>query len=73
MKRLSAAALYFFALSLLLFAAYLNFFRTDTEAPSPSHSKTTAGRAKGTVLVSDPEQYLKGSDKENESDARRTK
>jgi len=51
------------------FCGLSQFFKIDTEAPSPSHSQT-AGRAKGTVLVTDPEQYVKRSDKENESGVR---
>lgn len=53
-KRISMVA-NFFAFNLLFFALYLNFIHKDSNAvtvPGP------ASTVKGTVLVTNPEQYL---------------
>lgn len=60
MKKRISRVLNFFAFNLLFFALYLNFIHKDSivqAAPAPKN--TTASTTKGTVLVSNPEQYLK--------------
>ena len=59
MKKRISRVLNFFAFNLLFFALYLNFIHKDnntTASPAPKTANTTA--VKGTVLVSNPEQYL---------------
>ena len=58
MKKRISRILNFFAFNLLFFALYLNFIHKDSNAqPAPSPKSSTTA-AKGTVLVSNPEQYL---------------
>jgi hypothetical protein len=60
MKSRAYRALNFLALSLLLFAAYLNFIRKDREPTfQTSSAPMVTNTAKETVLVTNPEQYLK--------------
>jgi hypothetical protein len=59
MKQRTYRALNIFALCLLLFAGYLNFFRKDKDAATqlePRSKKPDA--SKNTVLVTDREQHL---------------
>jgi hypothetical protein len=60
MKKRISRVLNFFAFNLLFFALYLNFIHKDTSAQTIQVSKPTvaATTAKGTVLVTNPEQYL---------------
>jgi hypothetical protein len=65
MKKRISRVLNFFAFNLLFFALYLNFIHKDNNSQSVPASKTTAATApKGTVLVSNPEQYLNKIHKE---------
>ncbi|MEJ7911504.1 MAG: hypothetical protein WKF70_00010 [Chitinophagaceae bacterium] len=57
-KRISMMA-NFFAFNLLFFALYLNFIHTDSNAVAAVNGNTTLTPNKGTVLVNDPEKYLK--------------
>lgn len=61
MKRRITRVLNFFAFNLLFFALYLNFIHKDNSAQTMPAPKTSAVSTtiKGTVLVSNPEQYLK--------------
>jgi hypothetical protein len=66
MKKRISRVLNFFAFNLLFFALYLNFVHKDNNSqtlPAASKSSVTAS-SKGTVLVSNPEQYLNKSHKE---------
>jgi hypothetical protein len=59
MKRRVRKIANFFAFNLLFFALYLNFIHKDkTAAAAPSAQQTTAAFS-GTVLVDNPDQYLK--------------
>ncbi|MFL5811189.1 MAG: hypothetical protein ACJ749_16825 [Flavisolibacter sp.] len=59
MKKRISRVLNFFAFNLLFFALYLNFIHKDSNSqPSPAPKSTTASSVKGTVLVTNPEQYL---------------
>ena len=61
MKKRIHRVLNFFALNLLFFALYLNFIHKDINqqelAPRKS-APSAAAAVQGTVLVSNPEQYL---------------
>lgn len=59
MKKRISRVLNFFAFNLLFFALYLNFVHKDSnpQATGPVPANTAA--IKRTVLVSNPEQYLK--------------
>lgn len=61
MKRRITRVLNFFAFNLLFFALYLNFIHKDNNVQAIPAAKTSAVSTtmKGTVLVSNPEQYLK--------------
>ena len=61
MKRRITRVLNFFAFNLLFFALYLNFIHKDNNAQAIPAAKTSAVSTtmKGTILVSNPEQYLK--------------
>lgn len=48
----------FFAFNLLFFALYLNFVHKDANAQTLPVRNTVTANIKGTVLVSNPEQYL---------------
>ena len=56
MKKRLSRVLNFFAFNLLFFALYLNFIHKDTNIPATVLPKS-ASAVKGTVLVSNPEQY----------------
>jgi hypothetical protein len=59
MKKRISRVLNFFAFNLLFFALYLNFVHKDNTAQIlPVARNTVASNVKGTVLVSNPEQYL---------------
>jgi hypothetical protein len=59
MKKRISRVLNFFAFNLLFFALYLNFIHKDNNAQMlPVARSTMASTVKGTVLVSNPEQYL---------------
>jgi hypothetical protein len=59
MKKRISRILNFFAFNLLFFALYLNFVHKDANSQSlPVPKSSVASTAKGTVLVSNPEQYL---------------
>ncbi len=57
-KRVSMMA-NFFAFNLLFFALYLNFIHTDSNAVAAVDGNKAPIPNKGTVLVNDPEKYLK--------------
>ena len=59
MKKRISRVLNFLAFNLLFFALYLNFIHKDTNAPVAASGKQSAPTAKGTVLVKNPEQYIK--------------
>jgi hypothetical protein len=60
MNQRTYRALNVFALLFLLFAGYLNFFKKDKEPATQSyHNEKVADPSNGTVLISNPEQYLK--------------
>ena len=64
MKKRISRVLNFFAFNLLFFALYLNFIHKDNTVQAvPVPKNTTASTSKGTVLVSNPEQYLKEHEK----------
>jgi hypothetical protein len=59
MKKRISRVLNFFAFNLLFFALYLNFIHKDNNTqPVPATKSSTVSAVKGTVLVSNPEQYL---------------
>ena len=67
MKKRISRILNFFAFNLLFFALYLNFIHKDSNvqpAPAPKSSTTAS---KGTVLVSNPEQYLNKAQVKNDA------
>jgi hypothetical protein len=65
MKKRISRVLNFFAFNLLFFALYLNFVHKDNNSQSlPAPKSTVAATTKGTVLVSNPEQYLNKAHKE---------
>jgi len=60
MKKRISRVLNFFAFNLLFFALYLNFVHKDANTQAlPVPKSTVATSTKGTVLVTNPEQYLK--------------
>ena len=61
MKRRITRVLNFFAFNLLFFALYLNFIHKDNNAQAMPAIKTSAVSTaiKGTVLVTNPDQFLK--------------
>ena len=60
MKKRISRVLNFFAFNLLFFALYLNFVHKDNNVQAlPVSKSAVASTTKGTVLVSNPEQYLK--------------
>lgn len=60
MKKRISRVLNFFAFNLLFFALYLNFVHRDNNSQAlPAPRSTVASTTKATVLVSNPEQYLK--------------
>ena len=64
MKKRISRVLNFFAFNLLFFALYLNFVHRDTSSQSlPATKNAVASETKGTVLVSNPEQYVNKSAK----------
>ncbi len=64
MKKRISRVLNFFAFNLLFFALYLNFVHKDSNAQQVPVIKTTSvTTTKGTVLVSNPEQYLNKAQK----------
>ena len=67
MKRRITRVLNFFAFNLLFFALYLNFIHKDNNVQAMPAPKTSAvsSTVKGTVLVTNPEQYLKEHTKGN--------
>jgi hypothetical protein len=59
MKKRISRVLNFFAFNLLFFALYLNFVHKDNNTQVlPIQKNAVATETKGTVLVSNPEQYL---------------
>jgi len=68
MKKRISRILNFLAFNLLFFALYLNFIHKDNNAQPAPVAKTTMGNTvKGTVLVTNPEQYLNKTSKGEES------
>jgi hypothetical protein len=68
MKKRISRVLNFFAFNLLFFALYLNFVHKDNNVQAIQPPKSSvATSTKGTVLVSNPEQYLNKSHKEEVS------
>jgi hypothetical protein len=71
MKKRISRILNFFAFNLLFFALYLNFIHKDNNVQSTPVAKTTMETtAKGTVLVTNPEQYLNKTNKAGTQTAR---
>ena len=73
MKRRIRKIVNFFAFNLLFFALYLNFIHKDRAnsdiAPAVVNtSATDAGVYKGTVLVQNPEKYLRKEEEEANKD-----
>ena len=67
MKKRISRVLNFFAFNLLFFALYLNFVHKDNNSQvAPAPKSSNAANVKGTVLVTNPEQYL-GKTKEEET------
>ena len=67
MKKRISRVLNFFAFNLLFFALYLNFVHKDNNSQlAPAPKSSNAATVKGTVLVTNPEQYL-GKTKEEET------
>ena len=66
MKKRISRVLNFFAFNLLFFALYLNFIHKDSNIQTAPAPKNTTAVTKGTVLVSNPEQYLNKSHAKNE-------
>src|SRR6478735_10617171 len=64
MKRRISRVLNFFAFNLLFFALYLNFVHRDNSTQSFPVSRSTVAANKGTVLVSNPDQYLNKTHKD---------
>jgi hypothetical protein len=58
MKKRLSRVINFLAFNLLFFALYLNFIHKDSNTPAPVTNKNTAATVQGTVLVTNPEQYL---------------
>jgi hypothetical protein len=58
MKKRISRVLNFFAFNLLFFALYLNFIHKDNSSELTGTRNSTAS-VKGTVLVSDPADYVK--------------
>jgi len=58
MKKRISRVLNFFAFNLLFFALYLNFIHKDNNTQETAVPKTGGVAIKGSVLVSNPEQYL---------------
>jgi len=71
MKKRLSRVLNFFAFNLLFFALYLNFIHKDNSAQEITVPRTTTTTvARGTVLVSNPDQYIhKGETKQEPSTA----
>lgn len=68
MKKRISRVLNFFAFNLLFFALYLNFIHKDSSVQTvPVQKITTVSTNKGTVLVSNPDQYLKEHEKNSNS------
>jgi hypothetical protein len=61
MKKRLSRILNFFAFNLLFFALYLNFIHKDNNAPATASPQSNS--VQGTVLVSNPDQYLHKSEK----------
>jgi hypothetical protein len=66
MKKRISRILNFFAFNLLFFALYLNFIHKDNNGQPAPTPKSAMATAKGTVLVSNPEQYLNKAAGKNE-------
>jgi hypothetical protein len=65
MKKRISGILNFFAFNFLFFALYLNFVHKDSNIQSlPVSKSVVASTGRGTVLVSNPEQYLNKIHKE---------
>jgi len=64
MKKRISRVLNFFAFNLLFFALYLNFIHRDSSAQSLPVPKSAVVSSKGTVLVSNPDQYLNKTHKD---------
>ena len=73
MKKRVTRILNFFAFNLLFFALYLNFIHKDSngiqEAQAATVKSTSTASIKGTVLVSNPEQYINKSNVKNTATA----
>ena len=59
MKKRISRVLNFFAFNLLFFALYLNFIHKDSNIQATNIPKASPNVAKGTVLVNNPEQFMK--------------
>lgn len=72
MKRRIRKIVNFFAFNLLFFALYLNFIHKDRAnidvAPAVANtSGTNAAAYKGTVLVQNPEKYIRKEEEKNQN------
>ena len=67
MKKRISRVLNFFAFNLLFFALYLNFIHKESNAQVTPVAKTVSTASKGTVLVTNPEQYLNKSHLKSEA------
>jgi hypothetical protein len=65
MKKRLSRIINFVAFNLLFFALYLNFIHKDSNTPAPVTNKNTAATVQGTVLVTNPEQYLNQAAKQD--------
>jgi hypothetical protein len=59
MKKRISRVLNFLAFNLLFFALYLNFIHKDSNAQATAGTKPSTPTAKGTVLVKNPDQFIK--------------
>lgn len=72
MKRRVRKIANFFAFNLLFFALYLNFIHKDKTAPAATASTQSTAAFSGTVLVDNPDQYLKKNEASTTAVSNRT-
>ncbi|HEU4470093.1 MAG TPA: hypothetical protein VFR58_03340 [Flavisolibacter sp.] len=65
MKKRISRVLNFFAFNLLFFALYLNFIHKDSNV-QPASSTAASSVVKGTILESNPGQYLNKTETKND-------
>ncbi|HEX2605746.1 MAG TPA: hypothetical protein VHK91_00140 [Flavisolibacter sp.] len=69
MKKRITGVLNFLAFNLLFFALYLNFIHKDAAATDNGIHKTATTSVQGTVLVSNPNQYVNKHEAKGTSNA----